>query len=112
MIEAALHHGHGFGDLLKRAHAALLDAEDSLFHAATQRFELFGDIILTRLGILERRKPTLIGVDERGKISLSIKQAVPGGIPILPEDQRTVVEAAPPRRDRDDRGRGRSRRRD
>ncbi|MFZ5802934.1 MAG: polyribonucleotide nucleotidyltransferase [Candidatus Omnitrophota bacterium] len=46
----------------------------------------------------------VIGVDDRGKISLSIKQAVPGGMPILPEDQRTVVEAAPPRRDRDDRG--------
>ncbi len=56
----------------------------------------------------------VIGVDERGKVSLSIKQAVPGGIPILPEDQRTVVEAEPSRpRRRDDRGgRGRSRHRD
>ncbi|HOG23359.1 MAG TPA: polyribonucleotide nucleotidyltransferase [Candidatus Omnitrophota bacterium] len=35
----------------------------------------------------------VLGVDERGKISLSIKAAVPGGLPILPEDQRVVVEA-------------------
>jgi polyribonucleotide nucleotidyltransferase len=53
----------------------------------------------------------VVGVDERGKISLSIKQAVPGGLPILPEDQRVVVEAddRPPRRgggrDRDRGGR-------
>ena len=54
----------------------------------------------------------VVGVDDRGKISLSIKQAVPGGLPILPEDQRVVVEVEErPRRGGRDRG-GRSSRRD
>jgi polyribonucleotide nucleotidyltransferase len=50
----------------------------------------------------------VLSVDERGKISLSIKAAVPGGLPILPEDQRVVVEAddRPPRRGGRDRDRG------
>lgn len=50
----------------------------------------------------------VLGVDERGKISLSIKEAVPGGLPILPEDQRVVVEAddRPPRRGGRERDRG------
>ncbi len=49
-----------------------------------------------------------IGVDERGKVSLSIKQAIPGGLPVLgPEVERDLVDE--PSRDRD-RGRPRSRR--
>ena len=37
----------------------------------------------------------VLSVDERGKVSLSIKQAVPGGIPMLPEDQRQVIKDDP-----------------
>lgn len=93
------------------AFCEILPGKDGLCHVSeiTEGFvKSAGDYL--RVG--DKVKVKVVGVDERGKISLSIKQAVPGGIPILPEDQRTVVEAAPPRRDRDDRGRGRSRRRD
>jgi predicted RNA-binding protein with RPS1 domain len=49
----------------------------------------------------------VIGVDENGKISLSIKQAVEGGLPMLPPDaERDPIEA--PRERGGDRG-GRSR---
>lgn len=92
------------------AFCEILPGKDGLCHVSeiTEGFvKSAGDYL--RVG--DKISVKVIGVDERGKVSLSIKQAVPGGIPILPEDQRTVVEAAPPRRDRDDRGgRGRSRR--
>lgn len=92
------------------AFCEILPGKDGLCHVSeiTEGFvKSAGDYL--RVG--DKVKVKVVGVDERGKVSLSIKQAVSGGIPILPEDQRTVVEAAPPRRDRDDRGgRGRSRR--
>lgn len=92
------------------AFCEILPGKDGLCHVSeiTEGFvKSAGDYL--RVG--DKISVKVVGVDERGKVSLSIKQAVPGGIPILPEDQRTVVEAAPPRRDRDDRGgRGRSRR--
>lgn len=94
------------------AFCEILPGKDGLCHVSeiTEGFvKSAGDYL--RVG--DKVQVKVVGVDDRGKISLSIKQAIPGGIPILPEDQRTVVEAAPPRRDRDDRGgRGRSRRRD
>ena len=92
------------------AFCEILPGKDGLCHVSeiTEGFvKSAGDYL--RVG--DKISVKVLSVDERGKVSLSIKQAVPGGIPILPEDQRTVVEAAPPRRDRDDRGgRGRSRR--
>lgn len=49
----------------------------------------------------------VIGVDDRGKVSLSIKQAKEGGMPELPADvERDVIEE--PRGDRDRRPRARS----
>ncbi len=49
-----------------------------------------------------------IGVDDRGKVSLSIKQAIPGGLPVLgPDVERDPVDEP---RERSDRGRPRSRR--
>ncbi len=92
------------------AFCEILPGKDGLCHVSeiTEGFvKSAGDYL--RVG--DKISVKVLSVDERGKVSLSIKQAVPGGIPILPEDQRTVVEAAPPRRDRDDRGgRGRARR--
>ena len=52
----------------------------------------------------------VIGIDESGKISLSIKQAREGGMPMLPPDaERDVIEA--PRERGGERGGGRPRRR-
>lgn len=56
----------------------------------------------------------VINVDESGKVSLSIKQAKEGGMPVLPPDvERDVIEESPRGgrggRGRDDRGRSRSR---
>ena len=92
------------------AFCEILPGKDGLCHVSeiTEGFvKSAGDYL--RVG--DKVQVKVLSIDERGKVSLSIKQAMPGGLPILPEDQRTVVEAAPPRRDRDDRGgRGRSRR--
>jgi len=94
------------------AFCEVLPGKDGLCHVSeiTEGFvKSAGDYL--RVG--DKVKVKVLSVDERGKISLSIKQAMTEPLPILPEDQRTVVEAAPPRRDRDDRGgRGRGRRRD
>lgn len=54
----------------------------------------------------------VVGVDDNGKISLSIKQAKEGGMPLLPPDaERDVISESAPRRggDRGDRPRSRSR---
>ncbi|MBU9888854.1 MAG: polyribonucleotide nucleotidyltransferase [Candidatus Omnitrophica bacterium] len=92
------------------AFCEILPGKDGLCHVS-EISEGFVKSAGDYLRVGDKIKVKVVGVDDRGKVSLSIKQAVPGGIPILPEDQRTVVEAAPPRRDRDDRGgRGRSRR--
>jgi len=92
------------------AFCEVLPGKDGLCHVSeiTEGFvKSAGDYL--RVG--DKVKVKVLSIDERGKISLSIKQAMTEPLPILPEDQRTVVEAAPPRRDRDDRGgRGRSRR--
>jgi polyribonucleotide nucleotidyltransferase len=92
------------------AFCEVLPGKDGLCHVSeiTEGFvKSAGDYL--RVG--DKVKVKVLSVDERGKISLSIKQAMTEPLPILPEDQRTVVEAAPPRRDRDDRGgRGRPRR--
>jgi polyribonucleotide nucleotidyltransferase len=94
------------------AFCEVLPGKDGLCHVSeiTEGFvKSAGDYL--RVG--DKVKVKVLSIDERGKISLSIKQAMTEPLPILPEDQRTVVEAAPPRRDRDDRGgRGRGRRRD
>lgn len=94
------------------AFCEVLPGKDGLCHVSeiTEGFvKSAGDYL--RVG--DKVKVKVLSIDERGKISLSIKQAMTEPLPILPEDQRTVVEAAPPRRDRDDRGgRGRPRRRD
>ena len=54
----------------------------------------------------------VISVDERGKVSLSIKQAKEGGMPVLPDDvEREKIEEPAPRRERSGGGgRGRGRR--
>ncbi len=92
------------------AFCEVLPGKDGLCHVSeiTEGFvKSAGDYL--RVG--DKVKVKVLSVDERGKISLSIKQAMTEPLPILPEDQRTVVEALPPRRDRDDRGgRGRPRR--
>jgi len=91
------------------AFCEVLPGKDGLCHVSeiTEGFvKSAGDYL--RVG--DKVKVKVLSIDERGKISLSIKQAMTEPLPILPEDQRTVVEAAPPRRDRDDRG-GRGRRR-
>ncbi len=43
-------------------------------------------------------------VDDRGKVSLSAKETNPGGLPLLPENERIVIEAEAPRGDRGGRG--------
>ena len=92
------------------AFCEILPGKDGLCHVSeiTEGFvKSAGDYL--RVG--DKVKVKVLSVDERGKVSLSIKQAMTEPLPILPEDQRTVVEALPPRRDRDDRGgRGRPRR--
>jgi polyribonucleotide nucleotidyltransferase len=92
------------------AFCEILPGKDGLCHVSeiTEGFvKSAGDYL--RVG--DKIKVKVLSVDERGKVSLSIKQAMTEPLPILPEDQRTVVEALPPRRDRDDRGgRGRPRR--
>ena len=92
------------------AFCEVLPGKDGLCHVSeiTEGFvKSAGDYL--RVG--DKVKVKVLSIDDRGKISLSIKQAMTEPLPILPEDQRTVVEAAPPRRDRDDRGgRGRPRR--
>jgi polyribonucleotide nucleotidyltransferase len=92
------------------AFCEVLPGKDGLCHVSeiTEGFvKSAGDYL--RVG--DKVKVKVLSIDERGKISLSIKQAMTEPLPILPEDQRTVVEALPPRRDRDDRGgRGRPRR--
>ncbi len=42
----------------------------------------------------------VVGVDDRGKVSLSVKVINPAGLPLLPENERVAVEAEAPRRDR------------
>jgi predicted RNA-binding protein with RPS1 domain len=44
----------------------------------------------------------VVGVDESGKVSLSIKQAKEGGLPVLPPDveRDQISESAPRGRDR------------
>ena len=92
------------------AFCEILPGKDGLCHVSeiTEGFvKSAGDYL--RVG--DKVKVKVLSVDERGKVSLSIKQAMTEPLPILPEDQRTVIEALPPRRDRDDRGgRGRPRR--
>jgi len=46
----------------------------------------------------------VVGVDDRGKVSLSVKSINPAGLPLLPESERVVIEAEPPRGDRGGRG--------
>ena len=49
----------------------------------------------------------VVGVDDRGKVSLSIKQAKEGGMPVLPPDVKRDVISEPRGRG-GDRGRERS----
>ncbi len=89
------------------AFCEVLPGKDGLCHVSeiTEGFvKSAGDYL--RVG--DKIKVKVISIDERGKISLSIKQAMTEPLPILPEDQRTVIEPLPPKRD--DRG-GRGRRR-
>lgn len=39
----------------------------------------------------------VVGIDDRGKVSLSVKAINPAGLPLLPENERVVIEAEPPR---------------
>ncbi len=48
----------------------------------------------------------VVGVDDRGKVSLSVKAINPAGLPLLPENERVVIEAEAPRGDRGGRGGG------
>jgi ribosomal protein S1 len=46
----------------------------------------------------------VVGVDDRGKVSLSVKAINPAGLPLLPESERVLIEAEAPRGDRGGRG--------
>ena len=48
----------------------------------------------------------VVGVDDRGKVSLSVKAINPAGLPLLPESERVMIEAEAPRGDRGGRGGG------
>ncbi|HXV28555.1 MAG TPA: polyribonucleotide nucleotidyltransferase, partial [bacterium] len=85
------------------AFCEILPGKDGLCHVSevsegfvkqVQDYLRVGDVVPVKV----------IGVDEQGKVSLSIKQAKEGGMPMLPPDvKRDVVEAGRGGRDRDSR---------
>lgn len=79
------------------AFCEILPGQDGLCHVSEIADGFVKDVTeYLRVGDIVPVK--VVGIDERGKINLSIKQAKEGGWPKLPEGaERDVIETAPPR---------------
>lgn len=93
------------------AFCEILPGQDGLCHVSEIADGFVKDVTeYLRVGDIVPVK--VVGIDERGKINLSIKQAKEGGWPKLPEGaERDVIETAPPRGGGDRGGRDRRPRR-
>lgn len=85
------------------AFCEIIPGKDGLLHVSEMADGFVkspGDYL--RVGDKVRVK--VVSIDDRGKVSLSAKETNPGGLPLLPENERVVVEAEAPRGDRGGRG--------
>ncbi len=74
------------------AFCEFMPGSDGLCHIS-EVTEGFAKSINEYLKVGQEVQVKVVGVDERGKVSLSIKQAVPGGMPVLgPEVERDTID--------------------